>query len=90
MLLELMDAGEVLSVTELAKRLGTTPEMVTARLERYEQLGYIRKTVFSAGGAGGVCRGCASGKCPGCGGGKNGKSENGAPAAVYWERIRRP
>lgn len=47
-LLELLDAPGIHSTAQLATELGTTPEMVEAKLERYAQLGYVKKTVMSA------------------------------------------
>lgn len=76
-LLELLDAPGVHSTAQLAAELGTTPEMVEARLERYAQLGYIRKTTMSAdcGGSCKTCRGCTGLK-------------HSAASVVYWERVR--
>ena len=61
-LLELLDAPGIHSTAQLAAELGTTPEMVEAKLERYAQLGYVKKTVMSAD-CGGNCK-----KCHGCSG----------------------
>lgn len=54
-LLELLDAPGIHSTAQLAAELGTTPEMVEAKLERYAQLGYVKKTVMSAD-CGGNCK----------------------------------
>ena len=45
-LLELLDAPGIHSTAQLAADLNTTPEMVEAKLERYAQLGYVKKTVM--------------------------------------------
>ena len=76
-LLELLDAPGIHSTAQLAADLNTTLEMVEAKLERYAQLGYVKKTVMSAG-CGGSCK-----KCHGCSGLKHS-----AAAVVYWERVR--
>lgn len=76
-LLELLDAPGTHSTAQLAADLNTTPEMVEAKLERYAQLGYVKKTVMSAD-CGGSCK-----KCRGCSGLKHS-----AAAVVYWERMR--
>ena len=76
-LLELLDAPGIHSTAQLAADLNTTPEMVEAKLERYAQLGYVKKTVMSAD-CGGNCK-----KCHGCSGLKHSSA-----AVVYWERVR--
>lgn len=73
-LLVLLEDNGIRSTAQLADALGTSVEMVQARLERYEQLGIVKKTTMSAS-CGGSCS-----KCKGCG--KNGK------AVIYWERRR--
>lgn len=74
-LLNLLDTPGAHSTAQLAEELGSTPEMVEARLEHYAQLGYIRKTVMS-----GSCGGCKT--CRGCNGLRH------SAAVVYWERVR--
>ena len=76
-LLELLDEPGIHSTAQLADKLGTSTEMVEARLECYEQLGYIKKSVLSAD-CGGNCK-----RCRGCSGMK--KS---AASVVYWERVK--
>lgn len=76
-LLELLNEPGVHSTAQLALKLGTTPEMVEARLERYAQLGYVRKIVMSSD-CGGKCK-----TCRGCRG-----HQSGAARVVYWERAR--
>ena len=76
-LLELLDVPGIHSTAQLAADLNTTPEMVEAKLERYAQLGYVKKMVMSAD-CGGNCK-----KCHGCSGLKHS-----AAAVVYWERVR--
>lgn len=75
-LLDLIDSGCASSVTELAEKLNTSPQMIKARLERYEQLGIIKKNSFT-GGCGGKCKNCG-----GCG-----KAPNGAVMS-YWEKVK--
>ena len=67
-LLELLDAPGIHSTAQLATELGTTPEMVEAKLERYAQLGYVKKTVMSAD-CGGNCKNRAVLLCVACGNG---------------------
>ncbi len=77
-LLELLEEKGVRSTAQLADTLGTSVDMVQARMERYEQLGYVRKTVMNAD-CGGNCK-----KCHGCSG-----IRNSAASVVYWERVTR-
>lgn len=42
-LLEFLDAPGLHSTAQLSADLNTTPEMVEAKLERYAQLGYVKK-----------------------------------------------
>lgn len=42
-LLEFLDAPGVHSTAQLVADLNITPEMVEAKLERYAQLGYVKK-----------------------------------------------
>ena len=74
---ELKPGDRIPPERELAAELGTSTEMVEAKLERYAQLGYVKKTVMSAD-CGGNCK-----KCHGCSGMKNA-----AASVVYWERIK--
>lgn len=76
-LLLLLDEKGIRSTAQLAAELGTSTEMVEARLERYEQLGYVRKTVMSAD-CGENCK-----KCHGCSGMKKA-----AASVIYWERVK--
>lgn len=76
-LLSLLEEKEIRSTAQLAAELGTSTEMVEAKLERYEQLGYVKKTVMSAD-CGGNCK-----KCHGCSGMKSA-----AASVVYWERSK--
>lgn len=75
-LLDLLDEEGIRSTTQLANTLNTSVEMVEAKLERYEQLGYVKKIVMS-GDCGGNCK-----KCHGCSG-----LRKSAAAVVYWERV---
>lgn len=76
-LLELLDAPGMHTTAQLATVLSTTPEMVTARLERYAQLGYVKKIALSDSCAG-QCK-----KCYGCSG-----MARVADSIVYWERVK--
>lgn len=76
-LLSLLEEKGVRSTAQLADALGTSVEMVQAKLERYEQLGYIKRTVMTAD-CGGNCK-----KCRGCSG-----IRSSATSVVYWERIK--
>ena len=76
-LLELLDEKGIRSTVQLADTLNTSVEMVQAKLERYEQLGYVKKIVMSAD-CGGNCK-----KCHGCSG-----LRGSAEAVVYWERVK--
>lgn len=74
-LLEIIKQGQSAALPELAGRLGMSEELMLAKLERYEQLGYVKRVRFDAARCGGNCR-----RCRGCGSGK--KSE----PFVYWEK----
>lgn len=76
-LLSLLEEKGIRSTAQLAAELGTSTEMVEAKLERYEQLGYVKKTIMSAN-CGGNCK-----KCHGCSGMKSA-----AASVVYWERAK--
>lgn len=76
-LLSLLDEKGIRSTAQLAAELGTSTKLVEAKLERYEQLGYIKKTVMSAD-CGGNCK-----KCCGCSGMKRS-----AASVIYWERVK--
>lgn len=76
-LLSLLEEKGIHSTAQLAAELGTSTEMVEAKLERYAQLGYVKKTVMSAD-CDGNCK-----KCHGCSGMKNA-----AASVVYWERVK--
>lgn len=81
-LLDYLDHNGVSSIQEMALALKTTPAMIQARLERYQQLGYVKKITISSGpgGCGGHC--CRCGSCAGCGV----KTQGGNPI-VFWERV---
>lgn len=76
-LLSLLEEKGIRSTAQLAAELGTSTEMVEAKLERYAQLGYVKKTVMSAD-CGGNCK-----KCHGCSGMKKAVA-----SVVYWERSK--
>lgn len=74
-LLDLLDDTQIRSTAQLAERLGTTVEMTEARLERYEQLGVVKKTVMH----GSDCGNCQ--KCKGC------NHQSCDIPVVFWEKI---
>lgn len=75
-LLDALDSKEIHSTAQLADLLDTSPEMIEAQLERYAQLGFVKKTVMNGSGCGGNC-----GKCKGCG-----QKKHSVPV-VFWEKI---
>ncbi|HHX37637.1 MAG TPA: hypothetical protein GX717_06620 [Clostridiaceae bacterium] len=58
-LLEMLQNGEHIAVSELADTLQTSPEMVLAMLEHYERLGFVKKTVIQFKTENSSCGGCA-------------------------------
>lgn len=74
-LLEILRQGKMSALPELAERLQTSEELLLARLERYEQLGYVRRVCVDGTGCGGSCK-----KCRGCSGRRTGE------AYIYWEK----
>ena len=58
-ILALMSEGKIFSQHELAERLHTTPEAVTARLDFMRRTGYLRK-ICTAKDCGKKCAGCMS------------------------------
>ena len=76
-LLSLLEEKGIRSTAQLAAELGTSMEMIEAKLERYAQLGYVKKTVMSAN-CGGNCKKCHGGS----------GMKNAAASVVYWERIK--
>lgn len=76
-LLDALESEESRSTEQLAQLLETSVEMVEAKLERYEQLGLVKKTVMNASEqCGGGCK-----KCKGCD-----YKKQSAPV-VFWEKI---
>ncbi len=73
-LLNALDSKEIHSTTQLADMLGTSPEMIEAQLERYEQLGFVKKTVMNG-----------SSKCS-CGCKNCGQKKQSVPV-VFWEKL---
>ena len=72
-----MKSRERISMPELAEKLHMSEALICARLERYEQLGYVRRVVdLTAGGCSGAC-----GKCRGCG-----SLRPQVKPSVYWVR----
>ena len=78
-LLDVLDNKDMRSTAQLADILNTSVEMVEAQLERYEQLGLVKKTVMNASEqCGGSCK-----KCKGC------KQSQNSVAVVFWEKSER-
>lgn len=76
-LINILDNEEIRSTTQLADVLNTSVEMIEAQLERYEQLGLVKKTVMNTSEqCGGNCK-----KCKGCNQTKR------SVAVVFWEKI---
>lgn len=62
-LLETMFDREQITMGELSEKTNMSEAIIYARLERYEQLGYVKKVVeYVEGGCSGTC-----GSCKGCG-----------------------
>lgn len=74
-LLDIIRQGQTSSIPELARRLQISEELLYARLERYEQLGVLKRVRMDASGCGGNCK-----RCRGCRGMKTGEH------LVYWEK----
>lgn len=74
-LLEIITQGKSEALPEIAKRLGIPKEFLLARLERYEQLGYVKRVKFDPSQCGGKCK-----KCRGC------KGMSQSDPFLYWEK----
>ena len=62
-LLDTMFESDRITMRELSEKLHMSEGIIYARLERYEQLGYVKKVVeYAEGGCSGTC-----GSCKGCG-----------------------
>jgi DNA-binding IscR family transcriptional regulator len=55
-LLELLQAGGTHRVTELARQLETTPELIEVMLDDLARMGYLKPV---GGECGGACAGCS-------------------------------
>ena len=76
-LLEALESKEIRSTAQLAEMLGTSVELIEAQLERYEQLGFVKKTQMKASkSCGGSCK-----KCKGC------NRENKNVPITFWEKV---
>lgn len=76
-LLDALDSKEIHSIAQLADMLGTSAEMIEAQLERYEQLGFVKKTIMNGSSkCGGGCK-----KCRNCN-----QKKHSVPV-VFWEKI---
>ncbi len=71
-LMSLIENGETYSTAQLAAALNLSIDMMRVMIERYEQLGYLRKVVLDCKTAcgGGCSKSCAL--CQGAGGGIKG------------------
>lgn len=74
-LLEVIRQGQISSLPELAERLQVSEELLSAKLERYEQLGVVKRVCMDASGCGGNCK-----RCRGCSSMRTGGH------LVYWEK----
>ena len=61
-LLTILQSRKSISMPELSKKLHMSEALIYARLERYEQLGYVKRVSEQTGGCSGAC-----GNCKGCG-----------------------
>lgn len=77
-LLEIIKKDQSAALSELAERLGMSEELMLAKLERYEQLGYVKRVRPDNAGCGKNCR-----KCRGCSGMVRSQS------FTYWEKGER-
>lgn len=76
-LLEALDNREIRSTSQLADMFGISVELIEAKLERYEQLGLVKKTQMNASATcGGSCK-----KCKGC------NHENESVPVTFWEKV---
>lgn len=55
-LLEVIRQGQISSLPELAERLQVSEELLSAKLERYEQLGVVKRVRMDASRCGGNCK----------------------------------
>ncbi|MCR4938852.1 MAG: winged helix-turn-helix domain-containing protein [Treponemataceae bacterium] len=77
-LISLITQAEMISIPELCDKLNMSKDMLLARLERYEQLGYIKRIVEKGASSGCSCN-CNS--CKGCH-----TSVGGVTPSVYWTK----
>ncbi len=78
LLLDALDSKEIFSTAQLADLLDSSPEMVEAQLERYAQLGYVKKTIMNGSSkCSGGCR-----KCKGC------SHKKQSVPVVFWEKVK--
>ncbi|MCR5215229.1 MAG: winged helix-turn-helix transcriptional regulator [Eubacterium sp.] len=62
-LISLITESEMISMVELSDKLNMSKDMILARLERYEQLGFIKRVVEK--GTSSSCS-CNCNSCKGC------------------------
>ncbi|MBQ8799544.1 MAG: hypothetical protein IJZ55_08270 [Lachnospiraceae bacterium] len=78
-LLDALDTKEICSTAMMAEKIGSSCEMVTAQLERYEQLGFVKKTVMDTSSqCGGGCK-----SCKGC------SHKKQSVPVTFWEKVER-
>ncbi len=77
-LISLITEAEMISIPELSYRLNLSKDMLLARLERYEQLGYIKRVVEKGTSSGCSCN-CSS--CKGCN-----MAQGSVKPLVYWTK----
>lgn len=74
-LLDMIQQGQTSSIPEMARRLQISEELLYARLERYEQLGFVKRVRVDTSECGGNCKRCQ--RCSSV------KTER---PLIYWEK----
>lgn len=86
-LMSLIENGETYSTAQLAAALNLSVDMIAAIIERYEQLGYLRKVVLDCKTA---CRGGCSKSCALCQGAGGSSGIKGIRMPVtMWEVVKK-
>jgi len=62
-LISLITGSDMITISELCDKLGMSKDMLLARLERYEQLGYVKRVIGQGSSSGCSCN-CST--CKGC------------------------
>lgn len=84
-LMSLIENGETYSTAQLAAAMNLSIDMVRVMIERYEQLGYLRKVVLDCKSA---CRGGCSKSCTLCHGYGGGIKGIRMPVTM-WEVVKK-